>query len=382
MGMKKGAGSPKKNASVQFFLDDEASNVTANRVDLKTSSEYWTQSTNMSSLDTRGELIRQRDAKDSWSNLSSSARKQSDLKSQVLGGTPKSSQSPSASVGSLSPRAHSPRNYAVHETRLPLSARDLKANDLATSESQLTGFASPSAALSPRGAVKAFRDRSNEDLRRGNCQFTDLTGRTETSPRTPKRSEMHHTAGSYWATATTEISRKNYERKSGECKENTGTLIHHHGAEVDAECLSPRSNPESPQAKKHREEERACYDAASQHSTGLELSRRRREMRASKSMGALPEPDNLSAAERKRAHLASGQLRTATGAQPEPHDDGRAAGWASPRSGRTTVSQPPCPKLAARGLMNQPNMYQYRNLAAASPRARKIQEQSSSLGFF
>lgn len=363
---KKGESrSPKKKASVQFFVEDEPAEVMANRVDLKTASEYWTQSTNMSSLDPRGELIRHKEARDSWTQLSSGARKQRDLVSQVLGGTPKAA-APQSSPAPLSPRNLSPRNYAVHETRLPLSAREQKANEMTTSESQLNGFASPTAkSLSPRSvAMKSFGDGGNDGFRRSNCQFTDLTGRVETSPRTPRRSELQDTAGVYWMNPSTEKSRKIAERQGRTNAETTGSLIHHQGAEVDVANLSPRSAPESPQQRKVRQEERACYDAASWKQASSEVARRRRELQTSKSMGALPDSDGaLSPSDRKRAHLASGQMREGIGDRRQKQE--------------VQAPMDPC-------VMNQAKMYssQYMYLPAHSPRARKVKEQSSSVCFF
>lgn len=344
---------------MQFFVEDEPAEVMANRVDLKTASEYWTQSTNMSSLDPRGELIRNKEARDSWTQLSSGARKQRDLVSQVLGGTPKAANlgAPQSSPAPLSPRNLSPRNYAVHETRLPLSAREQKANEMTTSESQLNGFASPTAkSLSPRSAaMKSFCDGGNDGFRRSNCQFTDLTGRVETSPRTPRRSELQDTAGVYWMNPSTEKSRKIAERQGRANVETTGSLIHHQGAEVDVANLSPRSAPESPQQRKVRQEERACYDAASWKQASSELARRRRELQTSKSMGALPDSDGaLSPSDRKRAHLASGQMREGIG----------------DRRQKQEVQPPMDPVLM------------YMHLPANSPRARKVKEQSSSVCFF
>lgn len=379
---KKGESrSPKKKASVQFFVEDEPAEVLANRVDLKTASEYWTQSTNMSSLDPRGELIRNKEARESWSQLSSGARKQRDLVSQVLGGTPKTTI-PASQPAPLSPRNLSPRNYAVHEMRLPLSARDHKAQEMTTSESQLNGFSSPtSKSMSPRNAsIKSFGDAGHEGLRRSNSQFTELTGRVETSPRTPRRSDLQDTAGVYWMNPSTEKSRKIAERQGRVSMETTGSLIHHQGAEVDVENLSPRSVPESPQQRKVREEERACYDAASWKQASSEVARRRRELRSSKSMGALPE-GALSPSDRKRAHLASGQMREGFGDLRQKEEDAAMApGWVSPRALRSTVIQ--APLASSRSLMNQPHMSQYRNLPANSPRGRKVQEQATSLGFF
>ena len=43
-------------------------------VDLKTENEYWTQSSNMSSLDTRGELIRHKDCCMLWDAFCSEER--------------------------------------------------------------------------------------------------------------------------------------------------------------------------------------------------------------------------------------------------------------------------------------------------------------------
>eukprot|EP00435_Cladocopium_sp_Y103_P025929 s2351_g6.t1 len=358
-GWKKGESrSPKKKASVQFFVEDEPAEVMANR---------------------RLMARRYGEARDSWTQLSSGARKQRDLVSQVLGGTPKAA-APQSSPAPLSPRNLSPRNYAVHETRLPLSAREQKANEMTTSESQLNGFASPtSKSLSPRNAaMKSFRDGGNDGLRRSNCQFTDLTGRVETSPRTPRRSELQDTAGVYWMNPSTEKSRKIAERQGRTNVETTGSLIHHQGAEVDVENLSPRSVPESPQQRKVRQEERACYDAASWKQASSEVARRRRELRTSKSMGALPDSDGaLSPSDRKRAHLASGQMREGIGDMRQKQEDTAAApGWVSPRAMRSTVIQ--APMASNRALMNQPNMYQYRNLPANSPRARKAWQTASA----
>ena len=43
----------------------------------------------------------------------------------------------------------------------------------------------------PRWRPATYRgDGGNDGFRRSNCQFTDLTGRVETSPRTPRRSEL------------------------------------------------------------------------------------------------------------------------------------------------------------------------------------------------
>lgn len=375
--------SPKKKASVQFFVEDEPAEVTAKRVDLKTTSEYWTQTTNMSTLDTRGELIRHKEARDSWTQLSSGARKQRDLVSQVLGGTPKSHPTSHSQPPRLSPRSSSPRNYALHETRLPLSPRQQKANEMATSESQLNGFAvSPtSKSLSPRNAaMKAMRDAGNDGLRRSNSQFSDLTGRVETSPRTPRRSELQDTAQVYWMNPSTEKSRLIAERQGRRDEETTGSLIHQ--SREDVENWSPRSVPETPRQKKVWEEERSCYDAASWKQASSEIARRRRDLRASKSMGALPDAgDALSPSERKRVHLASGQMREGIGDLREKHEDKAIApGWVSPRSPRSTVIE--APLASNRALMNQPSMYQYRNLPANSPRARKVREQTTSMGFF
>jgi len=387
---RKAHASPKKSSTVQFFIENEECPVQAKRVDLKTQSEYWTQSSNMSSLDTRGELIRHKDARDSWTQLSCIARKQRDLQSQVLGGSAKTS-----SVQALPPKliaraGLSPRNYSLREARYPLSAREHKANEVATSdESPLNRFmpSRPTKSMSPRSTVKAFSDSTNAGFRRSNSQFTDLNGRTcdmSASPKSPRRSEMQDLATTYWANSTTEISRKNAERAERfqsrlgndvEIKENAGSLIH--------QAASPSApSPRCSIKDQVWQDERICCEAASGMQASLEISRRRRQLQTSKSLGDLPSPRAPSASERKRVDLASGQMRQAAGIPLHKHDDGSPSSWASPASARTKVTQPPCAKTAVRGLMNQPSMSKYRNLQPDSPQARKVKEQTTSFGLF
>jgi len=372
---RKGHGSPKKTTTVQFFIDTDERPVQAqaHRVDLKTKNEYWTQSSNMSSLDTRGELIRHKDARDSWTQLSCSARKQCDMQSQVLGGSSKPS---SRHVPRLVARAGlSPRNYSLQEIRLPLGHREHKANEMATSEESPLSARGPrpTKSMSPRSTMEAFRDSTNDASRRGNSQFTDLRSfEMHAAAKSPRRSEMHDVATTYWANSTTEISRKNAQRQQrrggqvDDAVETAGTLIHQ---------SSPRLCEESEHDRKIWKDERVCASSGMQ--TSAEIARRRRELQSSKSMGDLPSP-TMSASERKRVDLASGQVRVAAGIPLKKHDDGSPSSWASPRSMRATVTQPPCKKSAVRNLMNQPSMSKFRNLEPESPQARKIQEQRSS----
>ncbi|CAE7719630.1 unnamed protein product [Symbiodinium pilosum] len=369
---RKGHGSPKKASTVHFFIENDERPVQANRVDLKTENEYWTQSSNMSSLDTRGELIRHKEARDSWTQLSCNARKQRDLQSKVLGG---SSQTSTAAPRLLAGAGLSPRNSSL---RLPLSPREHKANEIATSEESPLSMGKPvrpSKSMSPRSSIAAFRDSTNDAFRRSNSQFTDLRScEMPLSARSPRRSEMQDMSTTYWANSTTEISRKNaqrHQRRGGqenEVMETAGLLIHQ---------SSPRLAAESAHDKKLWQDERVCGGAASGMQASLEISRRRRELQTSKSMGELPSRA-LSASERKRVDLASGQIRLAAGIPLQKHDDGSPSGWASPRSMRATVTQPPCAKTAVRGVMNQPSMSKFRNMEPDSPQARKVREQRTS----
>ncbi|CAE7601183.1 unnamed protein product [Symbiodinium natans] len=332
---RKGYGSPKKGASVQFFIEsalDSALLVQPQHkgmcVDLKTENEYWTQSSNMSSLDTRGELIRHKDS----GRGESEARKQRDLQSQVLGGSSKTSLLGLAPAG------------------LPLSAREYKANDMATSEeSPLSARkpVQPTTSMSPRSTIVAFRDSTNDASRRSDSQFTDLRSFDMPAARSPRRSEMHDVATTYWANSTTEISRKNAQRQQrrggqeGDAVETAGTLIHQ---------SSPRLSMESEHCRKIWQDERVCSGSSGMQASA-EIARRRRELQSSKSMGDLPSP-TLTASERKRVDLASGQVRLAAGIPLKKHDDGSPSSWASPRSMRATVTQPACAKSAVRSVMH------------------------------
>jgi len=291
-----------------------------------------------------------------------------------------------------------------------MSPRDRQCQHLSTSgDSQLIGYDGPSGqCASARNSTRAFCDFLDEPQRRGDHQFSNLFGRNSTrrslgSPRSPRRSELHDFVTSCWADASTEISSKNVQRLQGKmsprgefrreeiragelrgavpAKDNVSTLIHNGPTQA---ALSPRSISESPEERKHRQEERPCWDTASGMSAMVELARRRRSYRAAASMPNTPAlaPRDLTAPERKLANLASGQLRAGTGARSEEHDSGTAAAWAVHGTKRTTVSPPPSASASARSMVQSHSMKQFRSIPPSSPRGRKLQEMMTSEGIF
>eukprot|EP00931_Biecheleriopsis_adriatica_P006451 TRINITY_DN107852_c0_g1_i1.p1 TRINITY_DN107852_c0_g1~~TRINITY_DN107852_c0_g1_i1.p1 ORF type:complete len:529 (+),score=75.78 TRINITY_DN107852_c0_g1_i1:45-1589(+) len=397
---------PRKPGLMQFGVGSEPMEVVqANNLDLKTACEYWTQSPRMDWGDTRGELIRQQEVKDSLSRLSAGARKQQDMSSQVLGGTTATERSATgAPPPKLSPRARPPLSASSSEQNLrtqrepPMSARDCKAKHLSTSrDCQLSGYGAPRKAApleTPRDTEKAFRDATDERSRRGDHQYSSLFGRTSTrrtSPSVPltKRSELHDFPNSCWADASTEISTKRVNRlrsKQEGClspTDSVGLLIHQPGPKPEPEALSPRSMPESARERLHRQEERACWDVASGMQSSVEIARRRRGYRMAMSTGNLHQSQQEpTPPDRKMAQLTSGQVRLGTGAPLEPHDDGSPSKWTVSGTKRVTVSPAPSPSASARNIMNSPALHAFRSIPPCSPRGRKIQEMMTSEGIF
>ncbi|CAE8617470.1 unnamed protein product, partial [Polarella glacialis] len=296
------------------------------------------------------------------------------------------------------------------QARAPVSARgrlerhlcSSQANPLQTTNGR-SGVARDAAAPPPpvtprgqavflggKGVLHAPEDSAGNDRRRLDRSYSDLFGNASGRP-SPRgvlsRSELHGTASASWIDSATETSARvsrNAERRSPRgidyVELDAGTLIY-----------NPRSKPVVPVRSEEEirkgTQERACWDVLPQGGmqTAVEIARRRRENRINamaRSTGSLAEPKTLSACERKRANLASGQLRTGTGAPLEPHDDGRASAWTVPGARRSAVSPVPSPSARHRSISDSPSLVNVRGIPPHSARGRKIKDMMTSEGIF
>eukprot|EP00930_Biecheleria_cincta_P033639 TRINITY_DN23300_c0_g6_i1.p1 TRINITY_DN23300_c0_g6~~TRINITY_DN23300_c0_g6_i1.p1 ORF type:complete len:493 (+),score=81.35 TRINITY_DN23300_c0_g6_i1:132-1610(+) len=374
---------------MQFGVGSEPIKVLqVNRQDLDTKSEYWSGSPRMDWSDTRGEFIRRQEVKDSLKGMNPGARKLKDMSSQVLGGSAEF-WGAGAPPPKLSPRLR-PGTFGS----APMTARDRHGKHLSTSRDS-TLPTSQSAQTLPgvtRRVSEAFRDSTDEEMKRSDSQFSNLFDRTwQTEPRSPRksgRSEAHDAVNSTWADAKGEISSRNAQRArrtdNNSIKDSVGTIIHCPGPMVDPALISPRSLPETPQERQHRLEERASWDSASGMQAEVELARRRRSYRAAASpVGSPLHPaKDMTAPERKMANLASGQFRRGTGAANEPHDEPSSPAWSLSGTKRTTVSPAPSAAQSVKSNLQSCAMRQFSHISPNSPRGRKLQEMMTTQGIF
>jgi len=376
--------------------------------------EYWGSATALEWTDQRGENLRSQTFKDSRQKLNAGELKRHELSSEVFGSSRmvnKSTENPSGEitskqrldVRSLETLIHRPPAQE-RPSRVPLSARQRHSDQLGSSRgNSITEHQMPRSASEgperPRGQATIFHgrgvilapdDKEGDTRRRCERNYSDLFG-TKSGQYLPRsaagRSEMHSTANATWFDATTETSAKNIERRVGENR--PGTLIYDPRAKSVASALplSPRSiQPKSPEDSKVHKEERACWDVMPQGgmAIGVEVARRRRELRMNGASGTSPRSEapalgETSPTDRKRSNLASGQFRLGTGAPQEPHDDGRPAAWTVKGVSRSTVSPvPPHPTREKRLAMSPRSAQPLPRQDSA--RSRKLTEMMTSEG--
>eukprot|EP00930_Biecheleria_cincta_P044316 TRINITY_DN30434_c0_g1_i1.p1 TRINITY_DN30434_c0_g1~~TRINITY_DN30434_c0_g1_i1.p1 ORF type:complete len:521 (+),score=72.81 TRINITY_DN30434_c0_g1_i1:44-1606(+) len=389
--------------------------VSANRETNGDPREYWGSSTALDWTDHRGETLRSQAFKDSRQKLDAGELKRHELSSEVFGSSRmvnKSTENPSSEITSKQRQDVRSLETLIHRrpshepSRVPLSARQRHFDHLGSSRGneianhQLSRSASDGPER-PRGQATIFHgrgvilgpeDKQEDNRRRCERNYSDLFG-TKSGQYLPRsaagRSEMHSTANATWFDATTETSAKNIERRVGENR--PATLIYDPKVKSVASALplSPRSvQPKSPEEGKIDKQERACWDVLPHGgmAIGVEVARRRRELRMNGASGTSPKSeasalDDLSATDRKRSNLASGQLRLGTGAPREPHDDGRPAAWTVKGVSRATVSPVPPHPTREKRLATSPRSAQTLP-RQDSARSRKLTEMMTSEGIF
>eukprot|EP00931_Biecheleriopsis_adriatica_P023944 TRINITY_DN15011_c0_g1_i2.p1 TRINITY_DN15011_c0_g1~~TRINITY_DN15011_c0_g1_i2.p1 ORF type:complete len:515 (+),score=76.19 TRINITY_DN15011_c0_g1_i2:42-1547(+) len=385
--------------------------VPANRGEGGIPSEFWATSSGLDWKDMRGERTRSQGAKARTVSLDAGQRKLHELSSEVFGSTrlvEKSTSAPYREITSKPMLEVTSVDTLMHKAthsraRTPLSARQHKNESLAAStSSQFRSKPQRSASAdqdSIRGQAIMFRgkgllntpqDRCGNQRRRCERNYSDLFGQESGRPvsvAVAGRSEMHGAATASWMDAVTETSARNISRRHGD--DSAGTMIYDPKARSveSALPLSPRANvPErSPEEKKQSEKERACWDVLPQGGlgAGVEIARRRRELRIqahAKSEGNTRDDEaEPTPSQRKRVNLASGQLRAGTGAQLEPHDDGRGA----PARKTSSVQPVPTPRrLGSSGTVDPLSMSTRKIQPPDSARGRKMKEMMTSEGIF
>ncbi|CAK9061831.1 unnamed protein product [Durusdinium trenchii] len=235
-----------------------------------------------------------------------------------------------------------------------------------------------------KGVMIGSEDRMNDQRRQSERNFSDLFGTASARPlqlNEAGRSEFHSSATASWMDSTTETSARNLHRRSGE-----GSLIYDPTAksvESIALPLSPRSCERSVDVMK---EERAFWDVSPPSpragmAAGVEVARRHRERIRARSHDS-GRTRELTPSERKLANLASGQLRIATGASSEPHDDGRRSSQAIGTRRNMVVDSP---RSVRHGTFGEDSPAARSALARAAPnsaRQRRMKDMLTSVGFF
>jgi len=362
--------------------------------------EYAATSSTLNWSDDRNEKLRDQACRDSRKHLNASQRKVTELSSEVLGNTrrlEKSTEKASSEIQDC--RLHHTPSRDLKEE---VTARQQKSAQLSTSsenqfEQRLRSVSQDgrreAVMFKGKGTLMVKEDAQGEQRRRVERNYSDLFGNSTPRSAPRVRSDFHGVANACWMDAATETSaRKQVQRQSDSRRagqDGEGTMIYDPTTRsMDAVLpLSPRRAAQLSQEEKTKlKQERACWDVLPHggFATGVEVARRRCDHRLrahAKSTGALVDTE-LSASERKRVNLASGQLRAGTGAAKEPHDDGRPNELATLRTSRSTVSVPSSPSSRARGLLESSSM-SMRNLHPPdSARGRKMKEMMSSEGIF
>lgn len=254
---------------------------------------------------------------------------------------------------------------------------------------QFTEFGTPKhTGLADKASTTVVGWRSTQDLaadarRRVERNYSDLFG-AASGPLSPRsRADMDSAANATFLDAFTEIASRNAARRRGA---DATPQSQGDGAGVAAvlPLPTPRECKRDAESKKTSAQERACWDVLPHGGMGIgvEVARRRRDARLSRS-GAAQSPSEPTASDRKRADMASGQLRLGMGAPNEPHDDGRAASWTVPGSPRSVVQPSNSPTARMRSVVGSPIVRSspFLHQPPPSARARKIQSLMSSTTF-
>jgi len=382
-------------AIFQFEKDADPVHVVRARRDSAIPREYWGTNSNLSWNDTRSAQANFRKDQEfhvSRKDMGAGERKRQEMSSEVFGTSRNMAKSTNAPTSELratgmtdvhwtdsSLDRHVPEEQKKDaEEKRVMSARERNFKNLSISTGNMFPQRMHSAqSASPRSwkrtvfTVNTSEAPDVEARRRCERNYSDIffdapvSSKVSPSPVSEKkqitRGEPAGSTAASFLSPHAELIRRRKQQRGG-APEADGVA---ESVTMPAgKTQSPRS-PRSPREKKLDHEERACYETSGLMEANAEIARRRRER--THPDGA-PPIRLLSASERKRAELTSGQIRQGTGTSAALWDDGRSAG--APYSPKPSMHSRSCTDTSS---------YPRQGIRPQTARARKFEELMSQV---
>jgi len=338
-------------------------------------------------------MRRGHDFHDSRKDMDAGAMKRQEFSSEIFGGERllhKSTDNPTAELraSSMKDVHHSDsrldRQVPSHhkeeqEEKRSMSARERTFHNLSSSNGNQfpRNVSSKAVMMTPRRTEITTRKSDSvetENRRRCERNYSDVFFNDPAHVRmTPRGNEKHISRGEPCGTTNCsflDVSAEIRKRRSDFNSRRGGSPAVDESVQIwPWQPESPRGPPDTPKHKKaHTHEERSCWDTSNLMHANSELSRRQRELHHP---DGRPLNRNMSASERKRAELTSGQMREGHGTSKAEWDDGRSS----------PVPHSPKPSMHSRSCTESPSSRANRGIQIGSPRMRKVESLMSTVVF-